>query len=47
MDSLITTAHAAMLAWLCDYNSRRPHTAVKGQPTLSRLTRDDLLGNDN
>ncbi|MWV21904.1 transposase, partial [Methylobacterium sp. 2A] len=32
--------------WLCDYNSRRPHSALGGQPPTSRLTKDNLLGND-
>lgn len=38
---------AAMPAWLCAYNSRRPHTALKSQPPISRLTTDNLLGNDS
>lgn len=37
---------AAMTPWLCDYNSRRPHSALGGQPPISRLTKDNLLGND-
>ncbi|MFD1304204.1 IS481 family transposase, partial [Methylobacterium marchantiae] len=37
---------AAMPAWLCDYNSRRPHSALGGHPPISRLTKDNLLGND-
>jgi transposase InsO family protein len=36
----------AMPAWLCDYNSRRPHSALGGKPPLSRLPKDNLLGND-
>ena len=36
----------AMPAWLCDYNSRRPHSALGGKPPLSRLSKDNLLGND-
>jgi transposase InsO family protein len=36
---------AAMPAWLCDYNRRRPHSALKGQPPISRLAKDNLLGN--
>jgi len=36
---------AAMPAWLCSYNSRRPHSALGGQPPISRL-KDNLLGND-
>ncbi len=38
---------AAMPAWLCNYNSKRPHSALGGQPPISRLTKDNLLGNDN
>jgi len=37
---------AAMPAWLCDYNSRRPHAALSGKPPISRLTGDNLCGND-
>lgn len=38
---------AAMHPWLHVYNTTRPHTALKGKPPISRLTRDNLLGNDN
>jgi transposase InsO family protein len=38
---------AAMPAWLCSSNSRRPHSALGGQPPISRLPRDNLLGNDS
>jgi transposase InsO family protein len=37
---------AAMPAWLCDYNRRRPHSALGGQPPISRLPKDNVLGND-
>jgi transposase InsO family protein len=37
---------AAMTPWLCDDNSRRPHSALGGQPPTSRLPKDNLLGND-
>ncbi len=37
---------AAMHPWLCDYNTRRPHSALGGKPPVSRLTRDNLLGSD-
>jgi transposase InsO family protein len=37
---------AAMPAWLCNYNRRRPHSALGGKPPISRLTKDNLLGND-
>lgn len=36
----------AMPAWLCAYNSRRPHSALGGQPPISRLAKDNLLGKD-
>lgn len=36
----------AMPAWLCDYNSRRPHSALGGKPPISRLSKDNVLGND-
>jgi transposase InsO family protein len=34
---------AAMSAWLCTYNSRRPHSALGGKPPLSRIKKDNLL----
>jgi transposase InsO family protein len=37
----------AMPAWLCDYNSKRPHSALKGKPPISRLSKDNLLVNDS
>jgi transposase InsO family protein len=37
----------ALPAWLCTYNSHRPHSALGGHPPISRLTRDNVLGNDN
>jgi transposase InsO family protein len=39
-------AHA-MPTWLCAYNTTRPHAALGGRPPISRLTRDNLLGNDS
>lgn len=36
---------AAMPAWLCDYNTRRPHTALGGRPPISKLA-DNLRDND-
>jgi len=36
----------AMPAWLANYNTRRPHAALQGKPPLSRLTKDNVLGND-
>jgi transposase InsO family protein len=36
----------AMPAWLCHYNSLRPHSALGGRPPISRLARDNVLGND-
>jgi transposase InsO family protein len=37
---------AAMPAWLCDYNSQRPHSALGGKPPIARLNKDNVLGND-
>ncbi|HEY0312568.1 MAG TPA: IS481 family transposase [Allosphingosinicella sp.] len=37
---------AAMRPWLCAYNRRRPHAAHGGKPPISRLAKDNLLGND-
>jgi transposase InsO family protein len=36
---------AAMPAWLTDYNTRRPHTALGGRPPISKL-KDNVLGNN-
>jgi len=38
---------AAMHPWLHAYNTERPHAAHKGKPPLSRLNRDNVLGNDS
>lgn len=38
---------AAMHPWLCDYNRTRPHAALGGMPPISRLARDNLIGNDS
>jgi transposase InsO family protein len=38
--------HAAMHPWLHDYNTARPHAALNGKPPISRIARDNLLGND-
>lgn len=38
---------AAMRPWLHRYNHHRPHAALDGQPPLSQLPGDNLLGNDN
>jgi transposase InsO family protein len=38
---------AAMPAWLCDYNSKRPHAALGGKPPISRLETDNVRGNDS
>ena len=37
----------AMDHWIHDYNHARPHTALGGKPPISRLARDNLLGNDS
>ena len=38
---------AAMPAWLCVYNTKRPHAALGGKPPISRLSKDNVLGNDS
>jgi transposase InsO family protein len=38
---------AAMHPWLHAYNTERPHAAHNGKPPLSRLARDNVLGNDS
>ena len=37
---------AALPRWLHLYNVHRPHTALAGQPPITRLTMNNLLGND-
>ena len=37
----------AMPAWLCDYNTQRPHSALDGKPPISRLAADNVLANNN
>ena len=37
----------AMRPWLHRYNRHRPHSALGGQPPSTRLTKDNLLGNDS
>ncbi len=37
---------AAMLPWITSYNHSRPHSALGGKPPISRIARDNLLGND-
>ena len=36
----------AMHHWIDSYNHHRPHTALGGKPPISRIARDNLLGND-
>ena len=36
----------AMSSWINSYNHRRPHSALGGLPPISRIARDNLLGND-
>ena len=36
----------AMHPWLHAYNTTRPHAALKGKPPISRIPRDNVLGND-
>jgi transposase InsO family protein len=38
---------AALPRWLHVYNVHRPHTALAGKPPISRLTANNLLGNDS
>jgi transposase InsO family protein len=38
---------AALPRWLHVYNVHRPHTALAGQPPISRLAMSNLLGNDS
>ena len=38
---------AALPRWLHFYNVHRPHTALAGQPPISRLAMNNLLGNDS
>ncbi len=37
----------AMQSWIETYNHRRPHCALGGKPPISRIARDNLLGNDS
>ena len=37
---------AALPRWLRLDNVHRPHTALAGQPPITRLTMNNLLGND-
>jgi transposase InsO family protein len=37
----------AMQPWLHDYNTARPHSALQGKPPLSRINKDNALGNDS
>lgn len=36
----------AMHPWLHAYNTLRPHSALKGKPPISRISRDNVLDND-
>lgn len=38
---------AAMLPWITSYNHTRPHSALGGKPPISRIAKDNLLGNDS
>ncbi|KAB1073273.1 IS481 family transposase [Methylobacterium planeticum] len=37
----------AMLPWIGRYNHSRPHAALGGQPPISRIAKDNLLGSDS
>jgi transposase InsO family protein len=41
-----TERAVAMQPRLCDCNRSRPYAAFGGKPPISRLARDNLLGND-
>jgi transposase InsO family protein len=36
----------AMHPWLHDYNTKRPHSALGGKPPITRLDKNNVLGND-
>ena len=36
----------AMQTWIDTYNHTRPHSALNGKPPISRIAKDNLLGND-
>ncbi len=36
----------AMHPWPHDDNTKRPHSALAGKPPVTRLNRDNVLGND-
>jgi transposase InsO family protein len=36
----------AMHPWLHNYNTTRPHSALNGMPPLSRINKDNVIGND-
>ena len=38
---------AATRPWLHRYNRHRPHSALGGKPPVTRMTKDNLLGNDS
>lgn len=38
---------SAMPAWLRNYNTSRPHSALGGKPPITRLPGNNLLGNDS
>jgi transposase InsO family protein len=38
---------AALPRWLHVYNVHRPHTALAGQPPITRLTMNNLLGHES
>ena len=38
---------AALPRWLHLYNVHRPHIALSGQPPITRLAMNNLLGNDS
>ncbi len=41
-----TERSSAMLSWIANYNHSRPHSALGGQPPISRIAKDNVLGSD-
>jgi hypothetical protein len=37
----------AMQPWIASYNHSRPHSALGGKPSILRIAKDNLLGNDS
>lgn len=37
----------ALRSWISSYNHSRPHSALGGHPPISRIARNNVLGNDS